>query len=134
MNADNGWTIHHWGDKDIDILTPDGDEVCAIRAFAHKDTGMPILTDEQKDIIKAMDIGEARAKVIAAAPDLLAALRLAIEFTFDGTPDADVSPVEHHFRHAAIAAIEKATGLPGGGDQALRDYLRDTASYGYSED
>lgn len=52
-------------------------------------------------------------RVISAAPDMLAALRLGLEWSEgDGLPDSDdlVTPPEKAFRAAARAAIAKAEG------------------------
>jgi hypothetical protein len=56
---------------------------------------------------------KADASLIAAAPELLAALRLAMEWSEDdGYPDDHcmVGPCERAFRQAARAAIAKAEG------------------------
>ena len=49
-------------------------------------------------------------RCIRASPDLLAALRLGLDWSDDGTPDEERSPAERSFRTAAAAAIAKATG------------------------
>ena len=62
--------------------------------------------------VLSKDYGD-NARLIAAAPELLAALRLAMEWSEDdGYPDDHcmVGPCERAFRQAARAAIAKAEG------------------------
>lgn len=66
-----------------------------------------------EDFDQPVEEVQANAKLIAAAPDLLAALRLGLEWSADdGYPDDHcmVSPCERAFRQAARAAIAKAEG------------------------
>ena len=83
---------------------PEGDELHEIYAESGRELiCFPVWTHNQK----------ANIPLIAAAPELLAALRLAMEWSEDdGYPDDHcmVGPCERAFRQAARAAIAKAEG------------------------
>ena len=48
--------------------------------------------------------------LIAAAPAMYEALKLALAWSMDGTPDSELSPIELGMRQAAEAALAQAEG------------------------
>jgi hypothetical protein len=58
------WEVHHWGDNEGDIHGSDGKVVCVMRDGA---------TPQEED-------WEGDARLIAAAPEMIAALRDAVDF------------------------------------------------------
>lgn len=78
-----------------DIIAPDGVHIARM---------------EPRNSASPLEDQDADARLIAAAPDLLAALEACESFLMDGTPDSDVSPLESAVRSVARAAIRKARG------------------------
>lgn len=50
------------------------------------------------------------AALIAAAPAMYEALKLALAWSMDGTPDSELSPIELGMRQAVEAALAQAEG------------------------
>lgn len=83
------WTIHGWGDGDYEVNAA-SETVCNVPGF----------DDETVDVDKAED----NARLIAAAPELLAALKQCLlRLRVDCEEDSDL-------REDAEAAIAKAEG------------------------
>lgn len=72
-------------------------------------TGHTISRGDDVFICDAVGTSAANARLIAAAPDLLAALRQAYSVLMDGKPD-EADDYKAEAREAARAAIAKATG------------------------
>lgn len=94
---DAGHTPGLWryGSASDEVLTKEGTPICAM--------------DVSRDQMPA-EMTEANARLIAAAPDLLAALEETLEAIALVTPDAP-EPVNGSVIHQARAAIAKAKGV-----------------------
>lgn len=53
---------------------------------------------------------EADARLFAAAPAMYEALKLALAWSMDGTPDSELSPIELGMRQAVEAALVQVEG------------------------
>jgi hypothetical protein len=100
MHTPGPWSLHEWGDHEIDIHAPDGRVLCSMAQEYNDETG------------GGMEI-EPDAQLIAAAPELLEALRntkdeliaLYERLYPDNESENDTTLVIDQ----AIATIEKAT-------------------------
>jgi hypothetical protein len=73
--------------------------------------GMTIATinNHRGGILPGLPNGAANARLIAAAPDLLAAAQAVVDF-FQHTDARDMSTPQYQMREKALAAIQKAGG------------------------
>lgn len=84
---------------------------CSHFSFAvSDDAGFVIAKCSNSLVTMSSDLSESHAKLLAAAPELLQAARLALEWSNDGTPESEMSAIELEFRALAKIAIAK-TGL-----------------------
>ena len=81
------WEVHHWGDNEGDIHGSDGKVVCVMRDGA---------TPQEED-------WEGDARLIAAAPDLLAALKRMRE-VFEQLSDGDWRSLDATYVDQLIAS------------------------------
>ena len=88
------WTEHKWNSEEHQVSALGG--TVALVSHSHS-----LITDEQAD---------ANATLIAAAPELLAACKLALDWHADGTPVEEMSSMEQTAINALEAAIRKAEG------------------------